>query len=41
MIADEALEEVFGHKFRSTYMEFAPLVRPRDKKGLGGCFVKF
>jgi carbamoyltransferase len=27
MIADEALEYVFGHKFGSTYMEFAPVVR--------------
>ena len=27
MIADEALEEVFGHKYRSAYMEFAPTMR--------------
>eukprot|EP00438_Fugacium_kawagutii_P002419 Skav210804 [mRNA] locus=scaffold275:311731:312060:- [translate_table: standard] len=32
MIADEALEYVFGHKFRSTYMEFAPMVREEVRK---------
>ena len=27
MIADEALEEIFGHRHRSRYMEFAPRVK--------------
>eukprot|EP00438_Fugacium_kawagutii_P005584 Skav228730 [mRNA] locus=scaffold1830:521191:522732:- [translate_table: standard] len=36
MIADEDLEYVFGHKFRSTYMEFAPLVREEVRKRFPG-----
>eukprot|EP00438_Fugacium_kawagutii_P012853 Skav225691 [mRNA] locus=scaffold2526:93059:94541:- [translate_table: standard] len=36
MIAEEALEYVFGHKFRSTYMEFAPRVREEVRKRFVG-----
>eukprot|EP00438_Fugacium_kawagutii_P009632 Skav214981 [mRNA] locus=scaffold508:147289:149361:- [translate_table: standard] len=36
MIADEALEYVFGHKFRSAYMEFAPLVREEVRQRFPG-----
>eukprot|EP00438_Fugacium_kawagutii_P025915 Skav228598 [mRNA] locus=scaffold5678:6215:20800:+ [translate_table: standard] len=36
MIADEALEYVFGHKFRSAYMEFAPLVREEVRERFPG-----
>ncbi|CAK8991133.1 Nodulation protein NolNO [Durusdinium trenchii] len=36
MIADEALEEIFGHKFRSAYMEFAPLVKEDVRKRFPG-----
>eukprot|EP00438_Fugacium_kawagutii_P023135 Skav208792 [mRNA] locus=scaffold931:433694:435232:- [translate_table: standard] len=36
MIADEELEYVFGHKFRSAYMEFAPLVREEVRKRFPG-----
>ncbi|CAE7901258.1 ADPS [Symbiodinium sp. KB8] len=32
MIAEEALEEVFGFKYTSTYMEFAPAVRSEIRK---------
>lgn len=36
MIADEALEYVFGHKFGSVYMEFAPLVREEVRQRFPG-----
>eukprot|EP00438_Fugacium_kawagutii_P034315 Skav221742 [mRNA] locus=scaffold2555:7742:11483:+ [translate_table: standard] len=36
MIADEDLEYVFGHKFRSAYMEFAPLVREEVRERFPG-----
>ena len=32
MIAEEALEEVFGFKYTSTYMEFAPLVTSKVRE---------
>ena len=36
MIADEALEYVFGHKFGSAYMEFAPMVREEVRERFPG-----
>lgn len=36
MIADEALEHVFGHKFGSVYMEFAPVVREEVRQKFPG-----
>lgn len=36
MIADEALEHVFGHRFGSVYMEFAPVVREEVRQKFPG-----